>query len=83
MTNGQKKMLSKMSKQLESYDNIMRLLTDKVNSMKEKIEFSFNQNPPADDEEKEYIDDLLDDMQKFIEPNMTSLLYLSERLDVE
>lgn len=83
MTKGQKKMLVRMSAELESYDNIMRLLTDKVFWMEEKVKDSFTENPPADDKEKEYVDELLEEMQQFIDQNAAALLSLRDLTEVD
>lgn len=82
MTKKQKKMIKELHREAESCEYLLRMLLDKANAMKEKIEESFDENPPADEDEKDYIEGVVESIDDFIDTNLTSMLSVIEALDI-
>lgn len=82
MTKKQKKMIKELHREAESCEYLLRMLLDKATAMKEKIEESFDENPPADEDEKDYIEGVVESIDDFIDTNLTSMLSVIEALDI-
>lgn len=83
MTKKQKKMIKELCREAESCEYLLRMLLDKANAMKEKIEESFDENPPADEDEKDYIDGVVESIDNFIDTNLTSMLSVIDAFGIE
>lgn len=83
MTKKQEKMIKELHREAESCEYLLRMLLDKANAMKVKIEDSFDENPPADEDEKDYIDGVVESIDNFIDTNLTSMLSIIDALDIE
>lgn len=83
MTKKQEKMIKELHREAESCEYLLRMLLDKANAMKVKIEDSFDENPPADEDEKDYIDGVVESIDNFIDTNLTSMLSVIDALDIE